>query len=142
MKTISRPKAIFNWSGGKDSSLCLYKILKSGKYEISYLLTTSSEEYNRISQHGVRAELLEQQASSIGISLHKLALPLAPTMEQYDALMKETLVGFKGQGIGTSIFGDIFLEDLRKYREARLAEAAFTGVFPLWKIDTRELAGA
>jgi len=140
MKTISKPKAIFNWSGGKDSSLCLYKTLESGEYQISYLLTSLSEKYNRVSQHGVRAELLERQASNIGMPLHKLILPETPTMDDYDALMRNTLRGFKEQDINASIFGDIFLEDLRKYREARLAEAGFMGVFPLWKIDTLELA--
>jgi uncharacterized protein (TIGR00290 family) len=140
MEPTNKLKAVFNWSGGKDSSLGLYKILESSEYEISYLLTSLSEKYNRISQHGVRVELLDQQASSIGIALHKLILPEWSTMDDYNSLMKNTLTGFKKQKITITIFGDIFLEDLRKYREAQLAEASFVGVFPLWKIDTLKLA--
>lgn len=136
----AKPKAIFNWSGGKDSSLCLYKILQADEYEFSYLLTTVSEKYNRISQHGVRAELLEQQTESIGIPLHQLIMPDTPTMETYNEMMKKTLTEFKEQGISVYIFGNIFLEDLRKYREERLAEMNFTGLFPLWKIPTTQLA--
>src|SRR3989304_1609287 len=93
---MKKPKAIFNWSGGKDSSLALYKILQNGEYEISYLVTSVSEKYNRISQHGVRAELLEQQAESIGIPLHKLIMPDFPTMETYNQMMTEALHNFKG----------------------------------------------
>jgi uncharacterized protein (TIGR00290 family) len=134
-----KPKALFNWSGGKDSALCLYKLMQSGEYDIKYLLTTVSKAYNRISQHGVRAELLEQQTSSIGIPLYKLILPEFPTMETYNTLMKETLNQFKNEGISISVFGDIFLEDLRKYREEKLAEAGFTGLFPIWKTGTEKL---
>ncbi|MBI3502676.1 MAG: diphthine--ammonia ligase [Bacteroidetes bacterium] len=137
---MNNRKAIFNWSGGKDSSLCLYKILQSKEYDIKYLMTSVSEKYNRISQHGVRAELLEKQTESIGIPLHKLIMPDNPTMEIYNAMMKKTLTEFKEQGISDSIFGDIFLEDLRKYRETRLAEINFSGIFPLWKISTVQLA--
>ena len=139
-KEMKKPKAIFNWSGGKDSSLALHKILQSGEYEISHLVTSVSEKYNRISQHGVRAELLEQQADSIGISLHKLIMPDFPTMETYNQMMSEALSNFKQENIHHSIFGDIFLADLRKYREERLASADFKGIFPLWEIPTKQLA--
>jgi uncharacterized protein (TIGR00290 family) len=137
---IPKPKAIFNWSGGKDSSLALYRVLQQGEYEISNLVTSVSEKYQRVSQHGVRVELLEQQASSIGIPLHKLIMPDFPSMEVYNKMMMDALLNFKKEGIEHSIFGDIFLEDLRKYREDRLALAGFKGIFPLWKISTKELA--
>ena len=133
-------KALFNWSGGKDSSICLHKVLEAGEYEIDTLLTTVSEKYQRISQHGVRVELLEQQADSIGIKLHKAMVPEWPTMESYNELMSNTLKGFKDDGLEVSIFGDIFLEDLRKYREEKLAEVGFRGEFPLWKLPTDKLA--
>ncbi|MBW8048932.1 MAG: diphthine--ammonia ligase [Cytophagales bacterium] len=136
---MQKEKAIFNWSGGKDSALCLYKILRSNEYEISWLLTTVSEKYQRISQHGVRVELLEQQAENIGIPLEVLMMPDSPTMEAYNCMMEKTLKGFKKQGVHLSIFGDIFLEDLRKYREERLATLDLVGVFPLWKLNTRKL---
>ena len=137
---MSKPKAIFNYSGGKDSSLALYKILQNGEYEISCLLTTVSKKYQRISQHGVRVELLEQQAENIGIPLHKLMMPDWPTMEAYNGIMETTLKKFKEQDINFSIFGDIFLEDLRKYREEQLALAGYKGLFPLWKITTKKIA--
>ncbi|MBN4072145.1 diphthine--ammonia ligase [Flavobacteriales bacterium AH-315-E23] len=133
-------KALFNWSGGKDSSICLYKVVQAESFEIATLLTTVSEKYQRISQHGVRVELLEAQADSLGLKLHKAMVPEWPTMESYNELMAQTLQLYKDKGIDVSIFGDIFLEDLRKYREEKLAEAGFRGVFPLWKIPTDELA--
>lgn len=136
---MSKPKAIFNWSGGKDSSLCLYKLLQKKEYDIVYLLTSISEKYKRISQHGVRVELLEKQTDAIGIPLYKMMMPDMPTMGAYNKMMEETLTEFKIQNINTSIFGDIFLEDLRKYREERLARLDFQGLFPLWKISTEQL---
>ncbi|MBI2676031.1 MAG: diphthine--ammonia ligase [Candidatus Aenigmarchaeota archaeon] len=137
---MTKPKAIFNWSGGKDSSLALHKILQNGEYEIPYLVTSISEKYNRISMHGVRAELLEQQAHSIGIPLHKLVMPDWPTMETYNQMMSDALYNFKQENIHHAVFGDIFLADLRKYREEQLALADFKGVFPLWQLSTKQLA--
>jgi uncharacterized protein (TIGR00290 family) len=134
-----KPKAIVNWSGGKDSALALYKALQSNEYEISYLLTTVSSGFKRIIQHGVREELLDKQADSIGISLYKLFLPENPEMDTYNSLIKETLINFKKENIHTGIFGDIFLEDLRKYREDKLAEVNVKAVFPIWKISSSEL---
>lgn len=134
-----KPKAIFNWSSGKDSALALYKILQSNEYEICSLLTSVNSHYNRISMHGVRAELLEEQAKNIGLPLHKMEIPEMPSMEIYEDIMKVTLDNFRSQGATYSVFGDIFLEDLRKYREDKLNQIGFEGVFPLWKIDTKEL---
>lgn len=134
-----KPKAIFNWSSGKDSALALYKILQSNEYEICSLLTSVNSHYNRISMHGVRAELLEEQAKSIGLPLHKMEIPEMPSMEIYEDIMKATLDKFRSEGVTHSVFGDIFLEDLRKYREDKLTTIGFTGVFPLWKIDTTAL---
>lgn len=137
---MKKPKAVFNWSGGKDSSICLYKTLRSGDYEVSYLFTTVNEKHNRISQHGVRYELLEKQAENIGIPLWVLRLPDTPTMESYNRKMAEALGELKNEGISVSIFGDIFLEDLRQYREDRLSELGYEGIFPLWKLETVQLA--
>jgi len=89
--------------------------------------------------HGVRTELLEQQTKSIGLPLHIMEIPEMPTMEIYENIMQETLTNFKEKGATHSIFGDIFLEDLRKYREEKLAGMQFEGIFPLWKTDTKEL---
>ena len=126
-------KVIFNWSSGKDSALALYKILQDPSIEITTLLTSVSQQYNRISMHGVRVELLEAQAKSLGLPVHKMEIPEMPTMESYEQIMRETLLEFKAQGVTHSVFGDIFLEDLRQYRETKLAEMGFQGIFPLWK---------
>lgn len=132
-------KAVFNWSGGKDSALCLYKILKSQQYDVMCLLTSISEQDQRISMHGVRVDLLNIQAESIGIPLIKMQIPEMPTMEIYENIMTTTLTGLKNKGAATSIYGDIFLEDLRKYRENKLSKINFKGIFPLWKTPTNEL---
>jgi uncharacterized protein (TIGR00290 family) len=132
-------KAIFNWSGGKDSALCLYEVLAQGDTDVSYLLTSINEQYQRISMHGVRIELLDQQAASIGIPLVKMLVPEMPDMAIYDALMASTLSGLKSQGMEVCIFGDIFLEDLRQYREGKLAEVGLQASFPLWKRPTDQL---
>ena len=138
-KITLKTKALFNWSSGKDSALALYKTLQSPEIEIACLLTSVNQQYQRISMHGVRVELLQQQAESIGLPLEIMQIPEMPTMEVYENVMRETLATLKNQGITHSIFGDIFLEDLRKYREDKLAEISFQGVFPLWKIPTHEL---
>ena len=138
-KTLLKTKALFNWSSGKDSALALYKILQNPEFEIACLLTSVNQQFQRISMHGVRVELLEQQAKSIGLPLEIMQIPKMPTMEVYEKVMKATLTKLKKQAVTHSIFGDIFLEDLRKYREDKLAEIGFEGVFPLWKIPTHDL---
>ncbi|WP_343617673.1 diphthine--ammonia ligase [Flavobacterium sp.] len=132
-------KALFNWSSGKDSALSLYKILQNPAYKIEYLLTSVNQQYQRISMHGVRTELLKAQAESIGIPLKIMEIPEMPTMEVYEEVMTKTLTDFKNNGITHSVFGDIFLEDLRKYRENQLAKIGFEGVFPIWKIPSHDL---
>src|SRR5476651_1741013 len=132
-------KCIFNWSGGKDSALALYHSLKNPTLDIRYLVTTINDAVDRISMHGVRTELLIRQAESIGIPLYQIRLPEMPDMETYDKTMREHLDRFRKEGITHSIFGDIFLEDLKAYRDARLAEVGMTGVYPLWKRNSHEL---
>jgi uncharacterized protein (TIGR00290 family) len=134
-----KEKAIFNWSGGKDSAFCLYKILQQQQYEVICLLTSVNEQYQRISMHGVRVELLNRQAESIGLPLNKLLMPEMPTMEMYENIMEAALKDLKSRGATVSIFGDIFLEDLRKYREDKLKILGLKGIFPLWKISTTQL---
>jgi uncharacterized protein (TIGR00290 family) len=137
---VSAPKkALFNWSSGKDSALALYKILQNPDYKIETLLTSVNQQFQRISMHGVRVELLLAQAKSIGIPLKIMEIPEMPTMEIYENVMTETLSELKNNGITHSVFGDIFLEDLRKYREEQLAKMNFEGVFPIWKIPSRDL---
>ena len=129
-------KSIFNWSGGKDSALALYHVLHDPHFSVDRLLTSVNRTYERISMHGIRETLLEQQAMSLGIPLQKLQLTDQPSMGEYDALMKRTMLKFRQEGFSHSIFGDIFLEDLKKYREERLSAQGFKAHFPIWKRDT------
>lgn len=130
---------IFNWSGGKDSSLALYHCLNNPELDIKYLVTSVNDSVNRVSMHGVREELLIKQAKAIGIPLYQIRLPEMPGMKEYDEMMHFHMLKMKMEGITHSIFGDIFLEDLKKYREDRLAEVGMKAIFPLWKRDTKEL---
>ncbi len=132
-------KAVFNWSGGKDSALALYHLLKQSQFEVTSLLTTINSKYNRISMHGVRKELLQAQSEAIGIPVMEILLPEMPSMTDYDNVMKKSMLELKESGIEHSIFGDIFLEDLKKYREEKLKEVGLNAIFPLWKRDTSEL---
>lgn len=136
---MNKLKCIFNWSGGKDSSLALYHCLQDPELDIRYLVTSINDSVNRISMHGVRYELLKQQAQEIGIELYEIRLPEMPDMQTYDDTMRLHLNKFKAEGIMHSIFGDIFLEDLRKYREDKLAEVGLKALFPLWKRNTQEV---
>jgi uncharacterized protein (TIGR00290 family) len=136
---VNKLPCIFNWSGGKDSSLALYHCLQNPDLDIKYLVTTINDSVNRISMHGVRYALLAEQAKQIGISLYEVRLPEMPTMSAYDSTMSFHLEKLKAEGITHSIFGDIFLEDLKKYREDQLADVGLTAIFPLWKRDTKEL---
>lgn len=134
-----KPKAIFNWSSGKDSALALYKTLQEEKLNITALLTSINKEYQRISMHGVQVSLLEKQAESLGFPLIKMELPKEPSMEEYREIMGRTMTEIQSQGVTHSIFGDIFLEDLKKYREEQLQSIGMKAVFPLWKINTTDL---
>jgi uncharacterized protein (TIGR00290 family) len=132
-------KAFFNWSGGKDSALALWKILQDKKLKIEYLLTSINRTHDRVSMHGVRRELLETQAASIQIPLATVELPAEPSMQEYENEMMKKVNWLKDQGITKGIFGDIFLEDLRIYRETKLATAGIECVFPIWKKNTSDL---
>ena len=134
-----KTKALFNWSSGKDSALALYKVLQDPNFEISCLLTSVNTQHQRVSMHGLRVDLLQAQAASIGIPLEIMYIPEMPTMEAYENVMKDTLTKLKEQGNTLSIFGDIFLEDLRKYREEKLEIMGFKGLFPLWNTPTSNL---
>jgi uncharacterized protein (TIGR00290 family) len=133
-------KVLFTWSGGKDSAMALYEIRKSPGYEISALLTTVTEDYDRISMHGVRRILLEQQAEALGIPLEKVYITKNASDDEYETKMRDKLMDYKSRGVLSVVFGDIFLEDLRKYREKNLSKIEMKGVFPIWKRDTAELA--
>jgi len=135
---MTKPKAIFSWSGGKDSAYCLHKVLTEDLFDVQYLLTTVNSKFKRVSMHGVREELLDKQAKSIGIPLIKVMISEG-TNEEYERQMEALLLKAKSEGIEQVIFGDIFLEDLRLYRENNLAKVGMKAVFPLWKMDTGTL---
>ena len=132
------PKAIFCWSGGKDSSYCLNKVLTEKLFDVKYLLTTINDEFKRISMHGVRETLLDKQVEAIGITNLKIYVREG-TNSEYEKQMEHILLQAKAEGINHVIFGDIFLEDLRVYRENNLAKINMQAVFPLWKTDTKFL---
>ena len=134
-----RLKTILNWSGGKDSALSLFKLQKDSHYEITCLLSSISQQHQRISMHGVRVELLEMQAAQLGIPLYKMEVPDMPSMDVYEEVVQKTLEHLKTKGNVASAYGDIFLEDLRQYRDNMLYKLILEGVYPLWKQDTKNL---
>lgn len=132
-------KSVFNWSGGKDSALCLYHVLQQKQFHIENLLTTLNSTTSRITMHGVRQELLQQQAASLDLPLQQIMLSESASMIAYNTLMEKTMLSLQQQGITHAIFGDINLEDLRQYREEQLAKVGMKAVFPLWGRATDEL---
>jgi len=135
---------VLSWSGGKDCAFALNELRKSDRYEVVALLTSISEEYRRVSHHGVREVLLDRQAEAVGVPLEKVYLPSgkngACTDVVYEKIMGDVMAKFKGRGVETVAFGDLFLEDLRAWREANLARAGMRGLFPIWKRNTAQLA--
>ena len=130
---------LFCWSGGKDSAMALHALLQQQQFRVAALLTTVTEGYDRISMHGVRRELLLQQAESLGLPLHEVRIPPQCVNPVYEARMEHGLRIFYDQGVRKVAFGDIFLEDLRAYREKNLSRIGMTALFPIWKRNTREL---
>jgi uncharacterized protein (TIGR00290 family) len=131
---------LFCWSGGKDSAMALHALQSAHGHRVAALLTTVTEEYDRISMHGVRRVLLERQATSIGLPLHAVLIPPHCDNATYEERMKEALSEHLARGVQRVAFGDIFLEDLRVYRERNLEQVGMEALFPIWKRDTRELA--
>ena len=134
-----REKVVFCWSGGKDSALALNRILRDRRYEVVSLLTTCNEHFQRVSMHGVRVELLDAQVEAIGLPVDKVFVSQRSSNEEYEQKMSACLSAHKERGVTSCVFGDIFLEDLKAWREGNLAKVGLQGIFPLWKIDTREL---
>lgn len=132
-------KAYFNWSTGKDSALALYKILQDKEFEISTLLTNVNSEFERVSMHGLREELLDNQAENIGLPLQKIKFQGNVSMSLYDEVMKNAMKSILEDGNKYAGFGDIYLEDLKAYRDKKLSEVGLIGVYPLWKKDTKLL---
>lgn len=136
---MTNRKTYFNWSSGKDSALALHYLLQNKNYSVDYLLTSVNARYKRVSMHGLRIELLQQQLNAIGIPNGMIELPEHPTNAEYEKLMSEKVKQLKADGFEYSAFGDIFLEDLKNYREQQLNALDIKTVFPLWKKDTKQL---
>ena len=131
---------LFCWSGGKDSALALHALRQRADVCVTGLLSTITDEYDRISMHGVRRTLLLQQAASLGLPLHEIRIPPQCINPIYESRMEQALRAQLALGVRTVAFGDIFLQDLREYRERNLASLDMHALFPIWKRDTRELA--
>jgi uncharacterized protein (TIGR00290 family) len=134
-----KEKVLFCWSGGKDSALALYRLMQDSQHDVVALLTTYSDEFQRVSMHGVSLALSEAQAQSIGLPLDKVFVSRSSSNGEYQQKMSERMLFYKSQGVNTVAFGDIFLEDLRAWREQNLREIGMRAIFPLWKNDTNAL---
>ena len=134
-----KEKIVFCWSGGKDSALALNRLLRDERYEVVSLLTTCNEHYQRVSMHGVRLELLDAQAAAIGLPLEKIFVSQRGSNEEYQRKMGACLRAHQARGVTACAFGDIFLEDLKLWRDGNLAKVGLRGLYPLWQVDTREL---
>lgn len=135
-----KEKVIIGWSGGKDSAFCLYKIQQSKKYKVEALLTTMTQDYDRISIHGVRRILLEQQAEALGLTLEKMFIKKGASNTEYEEGLLKILRQYLNRGVTLGVFGDIFLEDVRHYREELLANVGMRAIFPLWKKNTKQFS--
>lgn len=135
-----RPKAFVSWSSGKDSAFALHEVRRAGQFEVVGLLTTVNETHNCVAMHGTRESLLDRQVAALNLPCLKIPLPSPCPNAVYEARMAEACAHIKGQGVHHMVFGDLFLEDVRAYREARLKDAGMEAVFPLWRRETRALA--
>ena len=134
-----KEKIIFCWSGGKDSALALNRLLSDDHYEVVSLLTTCNEHFQRVSMHGVRLELLDAQAAAIGLPLEKIFVSQRSSNEEYQQKMSACLAAHRARGVTACAFGDIFLEDLKRWRDENLARVGLRGIYPVWKNDTGDL---
>jgi uncharacterized protein (TIGR00290 family) len=137
---MNRPKALIAWSSGKDSAWALHEVRRAGDYDVVGALTTVTETFARVSMHGVREEILRAQHEAIRLRSVIMPIPYPCPNEIYEARMAAALDEAKGQGITHVIFGDLFLEDVRAYREQKLAGTGITPLFPLWQRPTDALA--
>ena len=156
MTSAAKPKAWVAWSSGKDAAWALHVVggmstsrdsrredtppTMAGEVEVVGLLTTITEPYDRVSMHGVRREIVEAQAEAVGLPLHKVLIPAPCSNEAYEAAMARAMTAAKAEGVTHVIFGDLYLEDVRRYREEKLAPTGIRPLFPLWGADTRTLA--
>ena len=134
------PKAFVSWSSGKDSAFALCEARRLGLAEIVGVVTTVNERYDRVAMHGVRSELLDRQIDALNLPALKILIPSPCTNEIYEARMADACAAIKASGAHHLVFGDLFLQDIRAYRERTLGAIGMTPIFPLWGRDTRQLA--
>lgn len=132
----NKERVVFCWSGGKDSAYALWQLLADDRYEVTMLLSTFNSHHKRLTMHGVPEQLIQAQADSIGLPLIKVFVE-GTSNHEYELKMAEVLTGLKKEGLTSIAFGDIFLEDLRAYREAQNSKLGFRSIFPIWKINTK-----
>ena len=137
---MTRSKALVSWSSGKDSAWALHAVRAQGGIEVVGILTTVTAEFSRVAMHAVREVLLDAQATALGVPCKKVRLPWPCSNEVYEREMSEVLQSAKADGVTHVVFGDLFLQDIRAYREAKLAGTGISPLFPLWQRDTRALA--
>jgi uncharacterized protein (TIGR00290 family) len=136
----SQEKAVLvSWSGGKDSCMALREVQRTPNIRVEALLTTVTRDFDRISMHGVRRILLERQATSLGVPLHQIFISKGASNDEYEAKMGEALSGYRDRGIDTVVFGDLFLEEIRVYRERLIAKHNMASLYPVWGRDTSKL---
>lgn len=138
--SMDNPKAWISWSSGKDSAWALHAVREQGDFEVASLLTTINTTHSRVAMHAVRESLLERQAEALDLPLVKVPLPWPCPNEVYEEAMAAALRQARSEGVTHMIFGDLFLEDIRKYREEKLRGTGITPIFPLWGLDTSQLA--
>ena len=136
------PKAFISWSSGKDSAYALYEARTRGLAEVIGAITTLTEAYDRVAMHGVRSSLLDRQLAVLGLPSERVLLPSPCSNEIYEARFGEACERLKAQGVRHIVFGDLYLEDIRAYRERQLAALGMSAIFPLWRRNTAELARA
>jgi uncharacterized protein (TIGR00290 family) len=137
---LREEKSLLSWSGGKDSALALSRIKNDENYRLVAFLTSLTKDYNRVSMHGIRQVLLERQAESLGLPLESVYISKNSSNEEYEFKMGSVLNKFIKNGVTSVVFGDVYLEDVRKYREENLSRIGMKAVFPLWGSDTSDLA--
>ena len=136
----SRPRAVVSWSSGKDSALALHEVQRAGDVELVGIVTTVTSAFGRVSMHGVRESLLDRQTEALGLRGWKVPIPWPCPNDVYEREMARVLGEVQKLGVSAVVFGDLFLEDIRRYREARLAEVGMRGIYPLWGRRTDQLA--
>lgn len=138
----TRQPIVVSWSGGKDSAMALWELQRADRYDVAALVTTVTEGYDRISMHGVRRVLLERQAEAIGVPLEEVWISPGATNREYEANMSRAFRAYRSRGVMAVAFGDLFLEDIRRYRERLLDAVGIQALFPVWGRNTQELARA